>query len=91
MIRGLALNWKQPLSYFLTGSTCKMTDVKKLLFECLTKLHDLGLTVKVIISDPGSNFLQLAGDLGVSTSQPYFKFLGRNYFRSSTFAEKHSE
>jgi len=29
MVRGLASNWKQPLAYVLTPSTCKMCDVKK--------------------------------------------------------------
>lgn len=80
MLRGLASNWKQPLSYFLTSSTCKMTDVKQLLFACLSKIHDLGLIVKVVISDQGSNFQQLAGDLGINTSYPYFKFSGRKYY-----------
>jgi len=80
MVRGLASNWKQPIAYVLTPSTCKMCDVKKLLFECLAKLHDIGLTVKVIISDQGSNFQQLANSLGVCVSRPYFELSNRKYY-----------
>jgi DNA transposase THAP9 len=80
MLRGLASNWKQPLSYVLTSSTCNMCYLKKLLLLCLTKLSDIGLTVKVIISDQGSNFQQLVKDLGVSISEPYFIFNNEKYY-----------
>jgi len=50
MVRGLALNWKQPVGYVLTQSACNGQTVFTLLCECLDILFDIGLDVKVIIS-----------------------------------------
>ena len=80
MVRGLALNWKQPVGYVLTQSACNGQTVFTLLCECLDILFDIGLDVKVIISDQGSNFTQMTGRLGVTIEKPFFTHAGRVYF-----------
>ena len=41
MIRGLALNWKQPLGYVLTESACKEDSVQTLLLQCIDSLRSI--------------------------------------------------
>jgi hypothetical protein len=53
MVRGLSLNWKQPVGYVLTKSACKGDIAIKLLYQFLDRLHAIGLIVKVVISDQG--------------------------------------
>lgn len=79
MVRGLALNWKQPLGYFLTQSACKGDILPALLLDCLDKLRNIGLQVVVVISDQGSNFVHMTKTLGVSPDRPYFEHLGCIY------------
>src|ERR1043165_6518466 len=66
MVRGLSLNWKQPVGYVLTNSACKGDVLLNLLNQFLDRLHSIGLLVKVIISDQGSNFLNLISRLGIT-------------------------
>jgi hypothetical protein len=80
MVRGLASNWKQPVGYIITQSACKAAKLQNLLLDVIDKLHSIGLVVAVVISDQGSNFLQLTRLLGVSTERPYFEHLNRKHF-----------
>ena len=80
MVRGIARNWKQPITYYFTASTCKANQIHNLLLDCLNNLHDIGLTVKGVISDQGSNFLQLSNTLGITPEKPYFVHSSRKYY-----------
>ena len=80
MVRGIALNWKQAVGYVMTQSGCKVEVLKSLLFDCIHKLHSIGLTVLVVISDQGSNFLQLTKHLGVCSEKPYFENGDKKHF-----------
>ena len=79
MIRGLALNWKQPVGYVLSHSACSGEVVFELLCKCLDILFDIGLDVRVVLSDQGSNFMQMTRKLGVTPDTPYFTYSGRVY------------
>lgn len=72
MARGINDNWKQPLGYFFTNSTCKSDDMKTLLFTCIQKLSEAEAEVKGVISDMGGNFIQLSKLLGVTTEKTDF-------------------
>jgi hypothetical protein len=80
MVRGIALNWKQAVGYVMTQSGCKVEVLKSLVFDCIEKLHSIGLNVVVVISDQGSNFLQLTKHLGVCPEKPYFEKGDKTYF-----------
>ncbi|KAK9722071.1 Transposase protein [Popillia japonica] len=71
-LKGIHVNWKQPLGYALTNSTCGGKDLKTMLFSAITKLREIDLNVRVVISDAGSNFLKFAADNGVKAETPYF-------------------
>ena len=80
MVRGLALNWKQPVGFVLTHNACRGDLLKKLLFECLDKMNDVGLDVKVVISDQGTNFQNVTLSLGVTAENPHFEHAGKKYY-----------
>ena len=80
MLRGLSTNWNQPSGYVFTSSACKVTHVQNLIQNCLNKCEQFGIDVKVILSDHGPNFQQLANILGITTVKPYFTFNNKNYF-----------
>ena len=80
MVRGLALNWKQPVGFVLTRSACNGELLKRLLFQCLDKMNDVGLDVTVVISDQGTNFQNVTMHLGVTAEKPYFEHAGRKYY-----------
>lgn len=74
MVRGLLSKWKLPIGYFLSSGTMKALKMKELLLQAVDRLHDIGFTVMVVISDQGSNNVRLfEKELGVSVTQPYFQ------------------
>jgi len=70
-LRGLTANWKQPLSYHFISGSCDAKIVKKLLFEILDKVQELGIQIVAVISDQGSNFLKLHSLLSITNDKPY--------------------
>ena len=81
MVRGLLSKWKQPLAYFLTTGTVKSDQLQQLTRKCLDQLEEIGLHVKVIICDQGSNnrsFLQTLE--GVSIEKPYMIYKTRKVY-----------
>ena len=81
MVQGLLSKWKQPLAYFLTAGTVKSDCLQQLTRKCLDKLDEIGLQVKAIICDQGSNnrsFLQTLE--GVSIKKPYLIHKNRKVY-----------
>ena len=55
MVRGLRQNWKQPLCYFLAKDGTRAPQLNDLVEECIQRLSDIGLQVKVVIGDQGTH------------------------------------
>lgn len=73
MVRGITEKWKQPIGYFLSSGPMSGKAMKELVLQCISKVHSIGLTVMVVISDQGSNNRNLfEKQLGVTTENPYF-------------------
>jgi hypothetical protein len=72
MIRGLKNKWSQPLSYHFFHGTCPAKTLKLIMCELIIKLKEIGLIVSVVISDMGSNNIQLTKLLNITPGQPYF-------------------
>ena len=55
IVRGIYSKWKQPLGYFLSSGTVenKMLDI--LVKQCIAKVTSVGLNVKLLVCDQGSN------------------------------------
>ena len=61
MVHGLLSKWKQPIAYFLTAGTVTPEKLQELTRMCINRVEQIGLHVKVLICDQGSNnryFLQ---------------------------------
>lgn len=81
MVRGLVSQWKLPIGYFLSSGPVKASVMKDLLFIVMDKLHAIGLTVIIVISDQGSNNISLfETQLGVTSDRPYFHFQNHRVF-----------
>lgn len=76
MARGLYSNWKQPIAYFFLHSQFQANQLRAALEECVLKLTNVGLYVDVLVSDMGSNFIELANSLGVNPEHPEFVMAG---------------
>ena len=73
MVRGLTVKWKQPIGYFLSSGPVGGETLTKLLLEAIDKITDIGLEVKIVLSDQGSNNRKsLETILKVSVDQPFF-------------------
>jgi len=70
-LRGLTSNWKQPLSYYFVSGSCKADIVKKLVFEVLNKVSEIGVQIVAVVTDQGSNFVKLHSLLGVMNDKPF--------------------
>ncbi|GFN84221.1 transposable element p transposase [Plakobranchus ocellatus] len=80
MARGLTANWKQPFGFVFSSGTVKDVLLKQLIFIAITELEQIGLCVKAVICDQGSNNMAVTKSLGVSSATPYFMHNGTHYF-----------
>lgn len=81
MARGLESKWKQPLGYFLSRGPMSGQKTGALLLECITLLMEVGLTVKVIVADQGTNNQSMFTNvLNTSTSDPCFTVNGEKIY-----------
>lgn len=73
MVKGIFRRWKQPVGYFLSSGPMSGQTMKTLLFELIEKLAQIGLKVKVVIGDQGSNNRNLFETiLKANVKKPYF-------------------
>lgn len=72
MVRGVCLNWKQPIGYFFLNSTFPATRLKDIITQSITKLQAIGYIVIAFVSDMGQNFMSAAKELKVTIESPYF-------------------
>ncbi|KYM96458.1 THAP domain-containing protein 9 [Cyphomyrmex costatus] len=74
MARSIAGNWKVPLCYCFAGTTCTSDTIKNIIFDAIIKLRESGATVHALVTDMGSNFLQISREL-----EFYDKFASWSY------------
>lgn len=72
MARSIAGDWKLPVCFCLMETTCKSNVLQSIIFDVIRKLQGCGATVHALISDMGSNFIQLSRQLGISTENSVF-------------------
>ena len=74
MVRGLHSKWKQPVGYFLSSGPVAAPMLQNLVRNCIKKIHSIGLKVKVLICDQGTNnrsFLEKREC--ISIEKPFFE------------------
>jgi hypothetical protein len=73
MVRGLAQKWKQCFGYFLSSGPISGSTLQDLTKQAIDKLAAIGLSVRVLICDQGSNNRRFVQTLsGVTVDKPYF-------------------
>ena len=73
LVKGLIHRWKQPFGYFYSSRPISGSRLKVLLFESIQCLQAIGLTVIVVVSDQGSNNVNLfQTQLQVTVERPFF-------------------
>ena len=81
MVRGLASKWKQCIGYFLTSGPASPAMLQSLTRQAINKLAAIGLTVKALICDQGSNNRAFIETLEkVNESKPYITHNGSKIF-----------
>ena len=74
MVRGLLEPWKQAVGYFLSSGAISGALLKPLLSKCLDKVHEIGLDVRAVICDQGSNNRKAIYGLGVDEDHPFITY-----------------
>lgn len=72
MLRGIYSKWKQFLAYYLCHTSCSAQALKNILHEVVNKINLIGLKICALTTDMGSNNLQLAKLLNVTTKNSFF-------------------
>ena len=72
--------WHQVLAFFFTGNGASAIELKHIVFALLDKLKEIGVDVKLLVCDQGSNNRKLYNSLKVTHSRPYFIYKGKKYF-----------
>lgn len=81
MLRGIYVNWKQPIAYSFLASTKHYTNLETWLDEVILKLFDIGIDVRAIISDQDSNFDKYAKDIKkITAEKPYYFINGKKIY-----------
>lgn len=81
MLRGIIVNWKQPIAYSFLGSPKHYERLELWLDEIILKLSNIGIEVKAIVSDQGSNFDKYAKQVkNISKEKPYFLLNGKKIY-----------
>lgn len=72
-VRGMFLSWKFPFTYFLSQSATSGNILKDLILAVLKKLKEIGLNVKAVVCDQGTNNRNALKLLGVTEpTRPFF-------------------
>lgn len=72
MARGLHKKWKQPIAYVFVETSCPAGYLKEMILNCIKKLLEIQIHVRALISDMGSNFLNLTKILDITEEKPFF-------------------
>ncbi|KAJ3641856.1 hypothetical protein Zmor_028327 [Zophobas morio] len=80
MARGLKSNWKQPLGYVFTSTTYSVVKTKDLLEKFIIALDSVDLNTIALVTDMGSNFMELSKLLGVTKEKPVFTLGNKEIF-----------
>lgn len=78
MVRGLMQKWKQPVGYFFSSGPMAADLLKSKLLSCIGELESIGLNVKVVVCDQGSNNRSMMKSLGVTVDSPHFEMNGKS-------------
>ncbi|CAK1589753.1 unnamed protein product [Parnassius mnemosyne] len=80
MIRGIIHDWKQPIAHSFVSQCKKHTELNDWIDEIITSLLNIGLDIRVLISDLGSDFLRISKSRSVIRDKTYFEVDGHKIY-----------
>lgn len=80
MLRGLRAKWKQPIAYVLSNTNMSSVTVVNVLDRLIEKLYDSGFDVVALITDMGSNFIEMSNMLSITPEDPTFTIGNKSLF-----------
>lgn len=82
-LHGLMSKWKQPIGFFISNGSIAAVDIHGIVMKTLKRLDEIGLDVRLLVADQGSNNQSLFKNyLGVTEEKPYFFHGDRKVFAS---------
>lgn len=72
MARGIYSSWKIPVAYFVAHSSVKHGILKTLIVDVMQELFNVGLYLKIVICDQGTNNQSALKSLNVTEENPCF-------------------
>lgn len=73
MLRGININWKQPIAYYFISSSCSGFELQDIILKTIYQLQKIKFIIKAFVTDMGSNFIGLKNNFNVSPERPYFE------------------
>jgi len=80
MVKGLTGHWAFPLAYYFSPDSTETTELVRILDEVLNELENLGIQVRVCISDMGFTNQGFFRNLGISETRPYIDRCDRRIY-----------
>lgn len=71
-LKGLTHSWKQVIGHWFSHDKGKGTFLRDIIFQCIRMCNEVGLILKVLISDQGSKNRNVQRFLKITPDQPYF-------------------
>jgi len=85
LLRGITVNWKQPVGFFFSSNSAPSLVLHDLLLVLLQRVFAVGLMPVVIICDQAAANRALFGGLGVTVDKPYIQVRNLTLVMSSMF------
>lgn len=80
VLSGISKSWIQPVAFVLAHSATAPRTIHTLLLDVIPKLQEVGVHIKAVICDQGSNNVAVSTLLKVSPEEPYFKISDQKIF-----------
>ena len=80
MIRGILHKWKQPVAHSFLAQCKNYTEVNTWIDEIISALLDIGLDVRVFVTDQGSDFVSASKSRSINTNKTYFEVKGHKIY-----------
>jgi hypothetical protein len=74
MIRGLAEPWKIPISFFISANSAKGANQAIWLKKIIPKLFEVGLILKLVVCDQGTNNQSTLKHMGITYTEPFYRY-----------------
>ncbi|CAG4931748.1 unnamed protein product [Colias eurytheme] len=80
MVRGIFVNWKQPVGFALLSDSRNYDEIAKWIDRLLEKLFEIGLNIRTFVSDMGSDLFNITKHRFVTIERPYFSINERKIY-----------